>query len=82
MGKGETSPDWRVNNMRNKDLKECIARLNAMGSNGNLKPEQRDQISLIIGELKKLARKRTLNHVDVFACVSEVTRRVLKILNL
>lgn len=68
--------------MRNKDLKECIARLNAMGSNGNLKPEQRDQISLIICELKKLARKRTLNHVEVFDCINEVTRRFLKVLDL
>jgi hypothetical protein len=66
--------------MRHKDLKECIARLNAMRSNGNLKPEQRDQISLIISELKKLARKRTLKHVDVFDCVNEVTRRLLKLL--
>ena len=68
--------------MRNKDLKECIARLSATRSNSNLKPEQRDQMSLIICELKKLTRKRTLNHVDVFNCVNEVTRRLLKVLDL
>ena len=68
--------------MRNKDLKQCIARFNAMCSDNNLKPEQRDQMSLIICELKKLARKRTLNHVEVFDCVNEVTRRFLKVLDL
>jgi hypothetical protein len=68
--------------VRNKDLKECIARFNSMRSRDNLKPEQRDQISLIICELKKLARKRTLNHAEVFDCVNEVTRRLVKVLDL
>jgi len=68
--------------MRNKDLKQCIARFKAMCSDNNLKPEQQDQIELIITELKNLARKGALNNAEVFRCVNEVTRRLLKVLEL
>ena len=67
--------------MKNKDLKECLALLEALHSNSNLKPEQKDQIGIIIRQVKTLGRKRDPSRAEVFLCVKEVTKRLLRVLS-
>jgi len=62
---------------RNRDLKECLAKLNAQCSNNNLKPEQKAQIEIARDRVKRLGRKRNPSQAEVFACVNEVAKRLL-----
>jgi len=65
----------------NKDLKECLVIFKDLRSNSNLKPEQKDQVEIIIRRVKKLVRRQTITHAEAYACVNEVTKRLLQILD-
>ena len=67
--------------MKNKDLKECLAVLKALRSDNNLKPEQKEQVDIIISRVKKLGRGQKPTHAEAYACVNEVTKRLLAILD-
>ena len=64
---------------KNKDLKECLAKLNALHSNNNLKPEQKAQIEMARDKVKRLSRKKDPSQADIFACVNEVAKRLLSV---
>jgi hypothetical protein len=63
---------------RSKDLRECLALLKALPSNNNMKPEQTSQIEIAIDQVKRLARKKNPSHAEIFACIREVSKRVVR----
>jgi len=65
---------------RNKDFRQCLALLRAKHSNSNLKPEQKDQIGIVIDRVKELGRKKNPSHAEVFACVKELSERFLRVI--
>jgi len=64
---------------KNRDLRQCLAHLRASHSNNNLRPEQKDQIGIVIDRVKELGRKRNPSQAEVFACVKEVSERLLRV---
>ena len=65
---------------KSKDLRQCLAFLKATHSNNNLKPEQKDQIGIVIDRVKELARKKNPNYGEVFACVKDISERFLRVI--
>lgn len=63
---------------KSRALRECLAFLKALPSNNNLKPEQTAQIAMAIDQVKRLARKKDPSHAEIFACFSEVSKRVVR----
>ena len=67
--------------MKSKDQRECLAMLKRLHSNNNLKPEQKFQIEIVIDLVKVLGRKKNPTRAEIFACVKEVTKRLLAVLS-
>lgn len=65
---------------KSKDLKECLALLRALHSNNNLKPDQKAQIEIAIDRVKQLGRKKNPTQAEVFACVKDVAKRLIRVL--
>jgi DNA repair ATPase RecN len=63
-----------------RDLRVCLAQLRSVHSNSNLKPEQKSQIEMVIDRVKGLARKKNPSQADIFACVREVSERLVHVL--
>ena len=64
---------------KSKDLRECLAQFQALRSNNNLKPEQKAQIEIVIDRVKKLGRKKNPSQAEIFACVREVSGRLIRV---
>ena len=67
--------------MKSKDQRECLAILKSLHSNNNLKLEQKVQIEVVIDLVKTLGRKKNPSRAEIFACVKEVTKRLLAVLS-
>ena len=67
--------------MKSRDQRECLAILKRLHSNNNLKPEQKLQIGTLIDLVKVLGRKENPTRAEIFACVKEVTKRLLAVLS-
>jgi hypothetical protein len=61
-----------------KDLKACIAKLQAVLAGDSITPEQRQSVEQAIERLKQLRRIRDPHNGDCFRCVKDVTELLLK----
>lgn len=65
---------------KSRDLRQCLSVLKAKHSNNNLKPEQKEQIGIVIDRVKKLGRMKNPSKAEMFACVSEISERLLRVI--
>jgi hypothetical protein len=61
-----------------KDLKDCIAKLQAVLAGDSIRPEQRQSVEQAIERMKQLRRIRNPHNEDFFRCVKDVTEMLLK----
>lgn len=61
-----------------KDLKACIAKLQALLAGDSIGPEQRQSVEQAIERLKQLRRIHDPHDGDFFRCVKDVTELLLK----
>ena len=64
----------------NKDLRVSLAAFDAMESQPDIKPEQRDAISLARAKVKRFARIKNPTRADVFELTREISERLLSVL--
>jgi hypothetical protein len=65
---------------RNRDLRKCLALLREKHSNNNLRPEQKDQIGIVIDRVKKLGRMKNPSKAEMFESLNEISERLLRVI--
>ncbi len=60
-----------------KELNASIAALHALLAGGDMRPEQRKNVEAAIEQLKRLRRRPDAKGSDVYACVRQLTERLV-----
>jgi hypothetical protein len=60
-----------------KDLRVCIARLQALLTRSDIGPEQRKYVEAAIEQLRRLRRKADAKGPEVYKCVREIAENLV-----